>query len=133
MTPTELIYEVYQLLGHCLITPPLAKAKALIEDELGLNLGDDYPDNVLKGLLRDEKKLFGLPRRKQLDAVVDFSRKIAEADRSVQVNPMLSKAMKRSFSANIEKLKIRIAHDILGIDISKMKRRRIHADRPSKS
>lgn len=125
MTPTGTLYEVYELLGKCLITPPLAQAKKLIEDELSLNMGSKWPNSVVKTLLEKEKHLQkSLKLGTTIDHVLAFFKEINEEVRKIDVNPILGPKIKKDLKAEIGKIQTRVAIDFLGVDLSKMKKAR---------
>ena len=124
MTPTGTLYEVYKLLDKCLITPPLAQAKKLIEDELSLNMGNKWPSSIVKTLLEKEKHLQKSPKLKTtLDHVLAFFKEISEEVRKIEVNPILDAKKKKDLLAQIGKIQARVAIDFLGVDLSATKRK----------
>jgi hypothetical protein len=117
METLTIVYTIYDFLKQ----NNIEAAKKLIEDELYMNVDPEiFPNNVLIELLVEEKKAIETRSAGRATSVIMLTEMIRDRRRDVE-RSVISKEQKTHFEEETDKILLRIAKDILGIDLSKMK------------
>jgi translation initiation factor 2 gamma subunit (eIF-2gamma) len=122
VTSVEALNEIYKILQPVLGIDEVDEVKVLIEDVLCLNIGDAYPNDILKKIIKSEKELYAKRSAgAKQTSIIQLSREISDECRKVRSCPDISDEAKKIFQEKTDEIKIRLARDILGVDISKLK------------